>query len=171
MKQEIDVFGCSGEILKALSSGALLMTKSGEQVNAMTIGWGCMGIEWGKPVMIVYVRDSRYSKELLDANPYFTVSIPEGGDCREILKVCGTKSGRDMDKIAALHLTLEQAQVNGVPGVTQLPLTVECKVIYQKRQDPTAMAPEILKKHYGSVDGDIHTAYYGEIVAAYRIQS
>lgn len=170
MKQEIDVFAHSGEVLKALRSGALLMTKSGEQVNAMTIGWGCLGIEWSKPVFIAYVRSSRHSKKLLDENPNFTISVPYGGDCKEILKVCGTKSGRDMDKIAALGLTLEDAQCNGVPGVAELPMTIECKVIYQKQQDPAAIDEEILRKHYGIPADDIHTAYYGEIVAAYLIQ-
>lgn len=170
MKQEIDVFAYSGELMKALKTGALLMTKDGEKVNAMSIGWGCIGIEWNKPVFVIYVRESRYSKELLDANPNFTISVPMGGDVKQIIKVCGTKSGRDVDKVRELGLTLEEPSVNGVPGVKELPLTVECRVVFRKQQEPDTIDPAIMQGHYsGALEGNFHTAYYGEIVAAYQI--
>ena len=47
------------ETLEILSKGALLTVKSGEKVNAMTIGWGSIGFMWGKPVFMAMVRPSR----------------------------------------------------------------------------------------------------------------
>lgn len=170
MKQEIDIFDYSGQVIKTVGTGALLMTKNGDKVNAMSIGWGAIGIEWNKPVFVVYVRESRCTKEMLDANPNFTISVPMGGDVKKIISVCGTKSGYDMDKVTELGLTLEEASVNGVPGVKELPLTIECKVIFKQQQKPDTMVSELLEDHYsGKLEGNFHTAYYGEIVAAYKI--
>ena len=173
MKRAIKVWDYVGTILEQTGKGALLTTKADGKVNSMTIGWGTLGIEWGTPICTVFVRESRYTKELLDKNPEFTVNVPYGACDKQILSLCGTRSGRDMDKIAALGLTLEEAEKISVPGIRELPLTLECKVIYKQDQDPAAMNEEILS-HYPKTaqfpEGDFHTAYYGEIVAAYIIE-
>ena len=67
MKRKINPFDYAGDICKALKSGILLTTKRGEEVNTMTIGWGTIGIDWSRPVFIAYVRESRYTKQLLEA--------------------------------------------------------------------------------------------------------
>ena len=33
---------------------------------AMTIGWGALGVEWGEPIFIVFVREGRFTRKLLD---------------------------------------------------------------------------------------------------------
>ena len=174
MKRQIQVFDYAGAILEQIGKGALLTTKSGEQVNTMTIGWGTLGIEWGKPICTVFVRESRYTKKLLDENPEFTVNIPYGDDAKKILALCGTKSGRNIDKIQELDLTLEPGETVSVPGIKQLPLTLECKVIYRQEQDPAAVNKENTDHYYPRTDvfpqGDYHTAYYGQITAAYIIE-
>ena len=173
MKKIIDPFDYAGEFPKHMGRGILLTTKGEAGVNSMTIGWGTIGIEWGRPVFVAYVRESRYTKELLDKNPEFTINVPLDGSCKEILGVCGTKSGRDMDKFAQLGLETEEPEVISVPGIRQLPLTLECKVIYKQDQEPGSIAPENIEKYYtpGTVNGDdFHTAYYGQVVAAYIIE-
>ena len=67
MKRSIDVIEHAGEIMKKVNDAVLLTTKKDGQVNAMTISWGGMAIEWGKPLFITYVRESRFTKEFLDA--------------------------------------------------------------------------------------------------------
>ena len=65
-----------------------------------------------------------------------------------------------------------------VPGVKELPLTLECKIVYKQAQDMNAMTEENRAKFYPQdVDGlftgsnkDTHVAYYGEIVNAYVIE-
>ena len=54
------------EILQALQSGVLLVTKDGAKVNAMTISWGALGIDWRHPVFKTFVRESRFTRGLLD---------------------------------------------------------------------------------------------------------
>ena len=79
-----------------------------------------------------------------------------------------------MDKIKELGLTLEKSETISVPGIRQLPLTLECKVIYRQEQDPAAINEENTAKYYPlegpEQKGDYHTAYYGQITAAYIIE-
>lgn len=178
MKREISVFDYAGEILNGVKGGVLLTTKAGGKVNSMTIGWGTLGIEWRKPVFIAFVRENRFTRQLLDESGEFTVNIPYGSYDKEILGFCGTRSGRDMDKLQALGLTLEPPLRIGVPGIRELPLTLECRVVYRQMQDPERITPENREACYPQdVDSafhganrDYHVAHYGEIVGAYLIE-
>ena len=178
MKKEIEAFDYASDIMKGLKSGVLLTTKADDRVNSMTISWGQMGIEWGKNIFTTYVRVNRFTKSLLDKNPEFTINIPVGDFDKKILAICGTKSGKDMDKIKELKLTLEEANKISVPGIKELPLTLECKVIYSKLQDVSDLAEDLKNKFYPQdVDSsfygankDYHIMYYGEIVDAYIIE-
>ena len=108
MKKEIEVFDYATEIMKAVKKGVLVTTKVGDKVNSMTVSWGTIGIEWGKPIFTIFVRENRFTKDQLEKNPEFTVNIPMGEFDRKILGVCGTKSGRTNDKIGELNLSLEE---------------------------------------------------------------
>lgn len=173
MNKTVDAFDYAGYICKAMKKGILLTTKSGDKVNTMTIGWGKIGIEWNRPVFIAYVRETRYSKSMLENSGEFTVNIPYGQLDSNILGYCGKKSGRDTDKIADLGLTLVESDVVSVPGIKELPLTLECRVIYKQAQDLNMLPDEILQRFYPVMDAegfrDYHITYYGEIVNAYLI--
>ena len=174
MKRSIDVIEHAGEIMKKVNDAVLLTTKKDGQVNAMTISWGGMAIEWGKPLFITYVRESRFTKECLDATGEFTVNLPMGEFDKKITAVCGAKAGRDMDKVAELGLTLEDPEEVNVPGICELPLTLECRVLFKQEQDLANLDAADAEKWY-PVDETLggpnkHTAYYAEIVAAYVIE-
>ena len=172
MKQEINAFDYAGRLLEALPGGVLLTTKRGDEVDTMTVGWGHLGIEWGKPVFVAYVRESRYTREMLDATNEFTVNIPYENVDKRILGFCGTKSGRDVDKIKELGLTLVESDRVAAPGIKELPITIECKVIYKLKQEVSGIPQNIQDRYYpADAQGsqDFHYAYYGEIVGAYRI--
>lgn len=169
MKRKIDVWDYAGVICKALKPhGILLTTAVGDKVNTMTIGWGTLGVDWSRPVFIAYVRESRYTKQMLERNGEFTVNIPMGDLDKKILGYCGTKSGRDTDKIADLGLHLVDSDVVSVPGIRELPLTLECKVLYKEEQDLSRIPADIIDRYYPN--GDHHHVYYGEIVNAYLIE-
>ena len=133
----------------------------------MTIGWGHLGIEWSRPVFVAYVRKSRYTTQLLQENGEFTVNVPLDGVDPEIIRVCGRQSGRDIDKIARLGLTLSSGEAVSVPAIRELPLTLECKVIYTAEQDASRLPQEIQDKYDPGEPQDIHVAYYGQVVSAY----
>ncbi len=170
MKKTIDPIEYAGLIWKSMKRGILLTTKLGEQVNTMTIGWGTLGIEWGKPIFVAYVRKSRYTRQLLDSTGEFTVNIPVGELDGKVLGLCGTKSGRDVDKIRELGLHLESSEIIGVPGICELPLTLECKILFRNAQEQAELPDAIRQRYYTVTDEeDFHYAYYAEIVNAYLI--
>lgn len=172
MKTILNPFDCAGQICEAMKKGILLTTKAKDQVNTMTIGWGHIGIEWGKPIFVAYVRESRHTKALLELNGEFTVNAPAETADSKIIGFCGSKSGRDLDKISELGLTLEDPISISVPGIKEFPLTLECKVIYKQKQDLRAVPQELIDRYYpadASGYQDYHIAYYGEILNAYLI--
>ena len=178
MKREIQVFDYANEILKAIKKGSLLTTKVEGKVNSMTIAWGSLGVQWNKEIFIAFVRENRFTKKQLERNGEFTINIPYGQYDDNILKICGTKSGYDTDKIKELNLTLESPKLISVPGIKELPLTLECRLIYKQKQDENMITKENKKRFYPeNVDSshhggnrDYHTAYYGEILEAYILE-
>lgn len=176
MKKEINVFAYAPHIMEHLNRGGILATvRVGDKVNPITIGWGTIGTQWGKPLFQIYIRESRYSKAMLDEAGEFTVNIPleRSERTREILAFCGTKSGRDVNKPEELGLTLEDGEKVAAPAIAELPLTVECKVIYSTRQDGAKMPANVMNKYYPNWEKnreDVHTVYYGEVVAAYIVE-
>ena len=177
MKKQIDVFDYSGEIMKRLAKGVLLTTKANGRVNTMSISWGALGIEWNKPIFTTYVREGRFTRELLDANGEFTVNIPMDGSDLSLIGKCGSVSGRDTDKIAANNLTLVDGDLVSVPAIKEYPLTLECRIVYKQLQDKNAISEADKARFYPDLPStncagnrDYHIAYFGEIVAAYIVE-
>ncbi len=178
MKKQIKVFDYAKEILEATGKGILMTTKVGDKVNPMTIAWGTLGIEWNTPIYTVFVRESRFTKKLLEENLEFTVNIPLGDYDKNIATFCGRNSGLDVDKVKELNLTLVEPNKISVPAIKEFALTLECRVIYKQEQDSEAITKSNKERFYPNDDesskqnnGDYHTAYYGEIVDAYIIES
>ena len=181
MKKEIEVADYAGAIIKALPKGVLLVTEAEECINAMTIGWGTLGVEWGVPIFAVYVRESRFTHELIERSGEFVVSIPYGDQYADKVKkaigICGSQSGRDVDKIAKAGLTIVDSEIVQPPALKELPLTLECRVVFSQQQPIKEISSRFKKfypqdvdgSHYGS-NRDPHVAYYGEILKSYIIE-
>lgn len=172
MKKTVDVFDYSNRICNAMKKGVLLTTASGEKVNTMTIGWGHIGVEWGKNIFVAYVRESRYTRTLLDETGEFTINIPLDDIHSKTLGYCGTKSGRDCNKIRDMGLTLEEPRSISVPGIREFPLTLECKALFRQVQNPDLLPSDIIERFYPADTAnfrDAHIAYYGEILDSYLI--
>ena len=174
MKKYINLWEYAGVILEQVGTAALVTAKAEGRVNSMTIGWGTLGTEWAKPIFTVFVRQSRFTKELLDKNGEFTINVPlKGVDLKKELGFCGSKSGRDFDKVKELDLHLEEPDVISVPGIKEFPITLECRVVYKQDQDLSLLDADKRQRYYApgtANDGDYHTAYYGEVLAAYIIE-
>lgn len=177
--RQINPYECAGDIVQAVTRGVLLTTKAEGKVNTMVIGWGQLGMLWVKPTFTAFVRTSRASSRMLDINPQFTVNIPvDGGLPKDVFALAGTASGRDHDKIAELGLTLVDAHKIEVPAIAEVPLTLECKVVYRHEMDQSTFPAEAIERFYPSDVTDInspgscytHVAYVGEIVDAYVLE-
>ncbi len=180
-KTPININDYAGEIAGKLRRGILLTTKAEDKVNSMVIGWGTIGVNWGRPVFACYVREGRFTRELLDKNPEFTINVPcEGlyGDVvKNALRVCGSMSGRNLDKIAESGLTLLEGEKVSVPALKEFPITLECKVIYRQKQEYELYPEEIRPSYPQSVDStnpmanrDVHVTYFGQILDAYILE-
>ena len=76
-----------------------------------------------------------------------------------------------IDKVKEAGLTLEEAEENGVPGIKEYPLTIECKVLYSQDQVMEMIPQDSLDRFYsGEESSDFHTMYVGEIVDSYIIR-
>lgn len=140
----------------------LISAKNPEgKVNTMTASWGAMGMLWGKDTITVYIRQSRYTKEFVDSQEYFTVSLFDG--YKKELGLLGSKSGRNGDKIGEAGFTLEM--VDGQPTFQQSKCVFVCRKMYQDDIPMDAMPEDVKERWYG--DGDFHTMYIGEIVSCY----
>lgn len=149
------------------SGGVFLNVKGGGEANTMTISWGTIGIAWGGDVFMTMVRHSRHTHGLIERAGRFTVSIPPSGRLRDALAYCGTKSGRDGDKFAAAGLTAAPARSFEGVTVGECALQVECEIVCATEMDASRLADSIRPAY---ADGDMHTLYFGKIVACYSTE-
>lgn len=104
MFDEISIKSVKRNLVGAIADEWMLITAGDkEKYNMMTASWGFLGEMWGDDTAMVVVRPQRYTMEFIDKNDYFTISFY--GDNKAIHKICGTKSGRDVDKTALTGLT------------------------------------------------------------------
>lgn len=163
--QEISFDQYAPQVIQQLPKGAFLTVSDGGRDNTMTIGWGSVGVVWSKPIFSVLVRPSRFTYGLLEASGEFTVSIPRT-DMVKALGICGSKSGRDIDKFAAAGLQKLPGIKLSTPVIGGAGLHYECKVIYKQPMNPALLDPGLNTACYPS--GDHHTIYYGLIEACWQ---
>jgi len=143
---------------------ALITVKDGDKVNAMTASWGFFGVIWNKNAINLVVRPSRYTYELLKKNPKFTLNFLADGN-KDILTFCGTKSGRDYDKIKETGLTPIEFDKN-LFGFSQSKYVFVCKKLYiQDMKADCFEDSDFATKMYPN--GDVHTMFIAEIEKDY----
>lgn len=134
--------------------------------NCMTVSWGFVGTMWGKPVAQIVIRPQRYTREFLDAGGTFTLSSFDESH-RDALKLLGTKSGRDGDKVTEAGLHPMASRHVPSPSFQEAAMTFECKILYrQPMEKGSFLAPGLLLDWYPAED--YHIIYIGEILAAVR---
>lgn len=146
--------------------GAFLTTAHAGEKNTMTISWAAMGRIWNKPVMIVAVRYSRFSYNYIDESGQFTVSFPKTGELAEELILCGTKSGRDLDKFNECGFKPVESATVVAPMIDKCRIHMECKVVYKQAMDPGNLDNQIKETFY-KPNNDYHVLYYGEVTACH----
>ena len=138
---------------------ALLTAGNENGFNTMTVSWGAMGFMWGKPSVTVYIRPQRYTKKFVDANDTFTLSF-YGPEHKQALSICGSKSGRDCDKVKEAGLT--PYFVDGTAAFEEADMVFVCKKLYEDEIRPeNFIAKENDEKWYP--EKDYHIMYMAEI--------
>ena len=165
-KVRVETFKYLDETIKRMRSGGLLLVSVGRdgRPNVMTIGWGLLGVMWREPFFVVAVRHSRYTHKLLEETGEFTVNVPEEG-MEEVLRYCGTVSGRDYDKFAEKGLRPVPGRDVRAPSIEGCPIHYECRTAFKVEVEPGALERELEVEVYPS--RDYHTLYYGRILGVY----
>lgn len=138
----------------------LITAGNSDGFNTMTASWGGLGVLWGKNVATAYIRPQRYTKQFVDANDTFTLSFyPK--TCREALNICGTLSGRDVDKVKKAGLT--PYFTDGTTAFEEADVILICKKLYRGAIDPENFIEKADDVKWYP-EKDYHDVYIAEIV-------
>ncbi|MCK5126426.1 MAG: flavin reductase [candidate division Zixibacteria bacterium] len=129
--------------------------------NTMTASYGTLGELWHKKVAYCYVRPQRYTYKFMEKHDTFTLSFFDK-KYRDVLKLCGTKSGRDIDKISGIGLTPIETEAGSV-YFEEARIVLECRKIYYQDIDPANFLDPKIDTEYNN---DYHRVYVGEIIRA-----
>ena len=94
--------------------------------NIITVAWAGT-ICTNPPMLSISVRPERYSHGLLLETGEFVVNLT-AEKLAFATDFCGVRSGRDVDKFAALGLTPEKASQVNAPLIGESPVNIECRV-------------------------------------------
>ncbi len=123
----------------------VLGTVSGDRDNIITLAM-CHVFSFKPPLVGVGIGHKRFSYGLFKAADDFAVNVPD----RSLLKaveLCGSRSGRSVDKFEAAGLTREKASRVSAPLIGECPVNLECVKVDE-------------------VETGDHVWFIGEVVAA-----
>jgi flavin reductase (DIM6/NTAB) family NADH-FMN oxidoreductase RutF len=138
--------------------------------NLLTLGWGLIGPFYhGHPIFAIAVTPLRYSWRFLEAVPAFVIAVAADATkpdntLKEAVRLCGTKSGRDLDKFAAAGLTPVPSVHVRAPSVLECPINIECRIYNSVAPPHMMLTPE----HRQAPLDEQHTIYFAEVLGTYR---
>lgn len=157
---EISVLDLNDSAFRLIANDWFLLTAGplGE-FNTMTASWGGFGELLMKKVAFVFVRPPRYTYDFMEKNDTFSLSFFDE-KYRSTLKLCGTRSGRDIDKMTGLDITpVEESK--GIVHFQEAKLVMECRKLYIHDLQPANFIDPVIHDSYP--EKDYHRMYIGEI--------
>lgn len=165
MLRKMDVKTLHENVFSLIGDQWMLITAGdGERCNTMTAGWGGLGVLWNKNVAAVFIRPQRYTYEFIEKSRDFTLSFFAEA-YRPKLKLCGSKSGREIDKVRECGFTLKTAP-EGAPYFAEARLVLVCKKLYYSDLDPAHFLDPSIGEYYAQ--RDYHRMFIGEITEALK---
>ncbi len=161
MLKPIDVTLIKDNAFDLIANDWFLVTAGNlDSFNTMTASWGAFGELWSKKIAICFVRPVRYTYEFTEREEFMTFSFFDE-KYRDVLKLCGTKSGRDIDKMSGIDLTPVVGEAGAV-YFEEAKLVLECRKLYTHDLDPARFLDPAIELEYPQ--RDYHRMYIGEIV-------
>ena len=166
--KEISVSELNMNPMTMIAKEWMLVTAGNQECgyNTMTASWGHLGSIWGHggglPTAVVYLRPQRYTKEFVDREELFTITVfPE--EYKKALGYLGSHSGRDGDKVAVAGLT--PVFEGDYTYFAEAKLTLVCRKLYRGTIQPEGfMDQSFIEEYYPN--RDFHDFYIGEIIKA-----
>lgn len=158
---EIDIRDVKKNLTKAISDEWMLISAGDEhKSNMMTASWGLTGELWFRDVAVCFIRPQRYTLEFVEKNDTFALSFFGTGE-KQALSLCGSKSGREVDKIKETGLT--PVYSDGTVYYNEAKLALICKKIAVSEVTPESILDKtVLDRCYP--EKDYHKIFIGEIV-------
>ena len=155
----ISPYEMEGNPFQMIDKQWMLITAGNEQkANTMTASWGGLGILWNKPVSFAFIRPTRHTYGFTEREDTYSLCF-FGEEYRDALRLCGTVSGRDRDKIAEAGLTLRHDGV--APYFDEAQTVLICRKLHYQDIDPAGFLDPAIHGHYNN---DYHRVYVGEIL-------
>lgn len=157
MFKEITPKEIPDNLIKAIADEWMLISAGDQKdYNMMTASWGFAGEMWGSDSVIAMIRPQRYTMKFVEENDYFALSFY--GDNKAIHKVCGSQSGRVVNKTELTGLT----PIFGDNTVyfEEARLVLICKKQYLDTLKEECFTDKAPLKWY---DGDFHNIIIGKI--------
>jgi flavin reductase (DIM6/NTAB) family NADH-FMN oxidoreductase RutF len=119
--------------------------------NIMVAGW-FVPLSGEPPLIGVSLAEERYSLQLVLETKEFVIAFPSEDMAQEVL-VCGTKSGRDIDKLKETNLKKLPARKVKVPLIDGCVVNFECRLVEDLPVgDHVLLVGEILTAHISEQD-------------------
>lgn len=160
--KEIDFKSIKEDMVSKIAEEWMLISAgNSKSFNTMTASWGGVGFMFNRHVAIVAVRPQRHTFGFIENNERMTLTFFGKGNQREALALCGSKSGRDCDKVkeAGLNAVFTDA---GNPTFAEAELVIEGRKIFAQDWDEQSFFDQaILDKWFSAKD--FHKMYIIEI--------
>ncbi len=137
----------SWEASDFIKEDVLLFTRNGSQPNVMTLTFKSFGIILGDPCLTIFVNSKRFTSELLETNPEFTIC--RGGRVPDYIGGCGKYTGRDTEKISLFSMETLPGQLVSVPVLKECKVSYECKLVEYSE----SVIMEGYKMYIGQIEG------------------
>lgn len=113
------------------------------KANALAVSW-VMKTSIKPFLMLISIDHKRYSHDGIDFHKEFVINYPSI-EHRDGALICGTKSGRDCDKISEAGFKLAESVKISVPAIEGVSVAMECKVVDKfETGDHTVFVGEVL---------------------------
>lgn len=124
--------------------------------NLITIEW-FMRTSIQPPMFAISIGTNRYSYECLEHSRYFNLIFP-ASEQKALLSLCGSNSGREMDKFSAGEVSSFPGKLHKLPVLTEALACFECEVVTQVRSGDHVIY--VGQVHYSWLNQDKELFYY-----------
>lgn len=158
MFKEITAKEIKQNLISAIADEWMLISAGDKDgYNMMTASWGFMGEMWGADTAVAMIRPQRYTMNFVEKSDYFALSFY--GDKKDIHKVCGSLSGKDVNKTELTGLT--PVFSDNTVYFEQARLILICKKQYMQTLEKECFIDKEPLKWYK--DDDFHNMIFGKI--------
>lgn len=166
-KRDLSILGKEDAFTLISKEWMLVTAGNSNKFNTMTASWGGIGFLWNKPVAFIFIRPERYTHEFIESNDRLTLSFYTE-EYRKALQLCGSKSGRNIDKVKESNLTPATLE-SGAITFDQARMTLDCRKLFKAgMQEQNFIDKELLAKWYNNQPGGgMHDIYVVEIESVY----